>query len=86
MKENAKWAGVNLSHVLVDPNKSSGVGHIVLEVTERGVHNRITVVPVANYSTTVKQIDWLRDEIGCFDLVMLQLEIPSRSISPWRGT
>jgi ribokinase len=40
------------------------------------VQNPITVVSGANYSTTVKQIDWLRDEIGCFDLVMLQLEIP----------
>lgn len=76
MTETAKRAGVDVSHVLVDPNKSSGVGHIVLEVTEHGAQNRITVVPGANYSTTVEQIAWLKDEIGRFDLVMLQLEIP----------
>ena len=76
MTENAKKAGVDVSHVLVDPNKSSGVGHIVLEVTEHGAQNRITVVPGANYSTTVEQIAWLKDEIKRFDLVMLQLEVP----------
>ena len=76
MTETAKAAGVDVSHVLVDPKKSSGVGHIVLEVTEHGAQNRITVVPGANYSTTVEQVAWLKDEIQNFDLVMLQLEIP----------
>ncbi len=76
MLETMARAGVDVSHVQKDPVRSSGVGHILLEVTERGTQNRITVVPGANYSTTVEQVAWLKDEIKRFDMVMLQLEIP----------
>lgn len=76
MRQAAQRSGVDVSHVLVNPGCSSGIAHILLEVTERGVQNRITVVPGANYSTTTEQVAWLQHEIGRFDLVMLQLEIP----------
>lgn len=76
MLDTARTAGVDVSHVAVDRNESSGVGHITLEVTESGVQNRITVCPGANFTMTVDDIAWLRGEIGRFDMLMLQFELP----------
>lgn len=76
MLDTAAKAGVDVSHVTVDENESSGVGHIVLEVTEHGAQNRITVCPGANFTLTVDDVAWLKDEIGKYDLVMMQFELP----------
>ena len=76
MTDTARSAGVDVSHVLVDPNESSGVGHITLEVTEHGAQNRITVCPGANFTLTVEDIAWLNDAISAYDLVMMQFELP----------
>ena len=50
MTETAASAGVDVSHVSVDRNESSGVGHITLEVSDHGAQNRITVCPGANFT------------------------------------
>ena len=76
MLETAQKSGVDVSHVTVDKNESSGVGHIVLEVTEHGAQNRITVCPGANFTLTVEDVSWLKDEIKNYDLVMMQFELP----------
>ena len=76
MTDAARAAGVDVSHVSVDPAESSGVGHILLEVTEHGAQNRITVCPGANYTMKVEDIAWLREEIGCYDMLMMQFELP----------
>ena len=76
MTDTAAAAGVDVSHVSVDPGESSGVGHIVLEVTEHGAQNRITVCPGANFTLTVDDVAWLKEEIGQYDLVMMQFELP----------
>ena len=76
MTDTAAAAGVDVSHVCVDPQESSGVGHILLEVTEHGAQNRITVCPGANFTMTVDQVAWLQKEIGQYDLVMMQFELP----------
>ena len=76
MTDTAAAAGVDVSHVSVDKNESSGVGHIVLEVTEHGAQNRITVCPGANFTLTVEDVAWLKEEIGQYDLVMMQFELP----------
>ena len=60
MTETAAKAGVDVSHVGVDPTESSGVGHITLEVTEHGAQNRITVCPGANFTMTVEDVAWLK--------------------------
>lgn len=69
-------SGVDISHVLVDKNESSGVGHITLEITEHGAQNRITVCPGANFTLTLDDVAWLEKAISNFDLVMMQFEIP----------
>ena len=76
MTETAAAAGVDVSHVSVDPAESSGVGHITLEVTPSGAQNRITVCPGANHTLTVDDVSWLKDEIGRYDMVMMQFELP----------
>ena len=76
MTDTAKAAGVDVSHVTVDPKESSGVGHITLEVTEHNAHNRITVCPGANFTITQNEIAWLKEGIKDFDLVMMQFEVP----------
>lgn len=76
MTDTAKDSGVDVAHVSVDPTVSSGVGHIVLEVTEHGAQNRITVVPGANFTMKVEDVSWLKEEISSFDLVMMQFELP----------
>jgi ribokinase len=76
MTDTAQKAGVDVSHVSVDKNESSGVGHITLEVTEHGAQNRITVCPGANYTLTVEDVAWLKEEIGNYDLLMMQFELP----------
>lgn len=75
MTDTASAAGVDVSHVSVDRNESSGVGHITLEVTDYGAQNRITVCPGANFTLTVEDVAWLRDEIRNYDMVMLQFEL-----------
>ena len=69
-------AGVDVSPVVVRPGVASGVGHIVLEVTECTAQNRIVVIPGANMTLTVEEVSWLQDTISNYDMVVLQLEIP----------
>lgn len=80
MRSTAAASGVDVSHVLIDPNESSGVGHITLEVTEHGAQNRITVCPGANYTIAVEDVEWLKDEMINYDLVMMQFELPMEVI------
>ena len=73
--ETAKESGVDVSHVKITDRKSSAVGHIQLEVKENSVQNRILVVPGANYELEISDLDWLKDEIQNYDLLILQLEL-----------
>ena len=71
----AKESGVDISHVKVSKEHSSGVGNIQLEVKGNSTQNRILVVSGANYDLTPEDLTWLKDEIRGFDLVLLQLEM-----------
>lgn len=75
MTDTARAAGVDVSHVSVDKDESSGVGHIVLEVTDHGAQNRITVCPGANFTLTVEDVAWLKEDIRNYDMVMMQFEL-----------
>ncbi|WP_326974775.1 ribokinase [Caproicibacter sp. BJN0012] len=75
MTDAAKKSGVDVSHVKISGEHSSGVGNIQLETSEHGARNRILVVPGANFDLTPDDLKWMKDEIGQFDLLMLQLEL-----------
>lgn len=84
--ETPRKAGVDVSRVVVRPGISSGVGHVTLEVTEHTAQNRIVVIPGANRTLTVEEVAWIRDEIGTYDIVLLQLEVPlevNRAVARW---
>lgn len=62
------------------------MGHVTLEVTEHTAQNRIVVIPGANRTLTVEEVSWIRQEIGTYDMVLLQLEIPlevNRAVARW---
>ena len=84
--ETPRTGGVDVSHVLVRQGVSSGVGHVTLEVTEHTAQNRIVVIPGANRTLTVEEVDWIREEVAGYDMVLLQLEIPlevNRAVARW---
>lgn len=86
MLQTAIDAGVDISHVVVDTEEASGVGHITLEVSEHGAQNRITVCPGANHRITLTDVQWLKEQIREYDIVMLQFEIPmevNEAIAEW---
>lgn len=76
MIASVQASGVNVSHIMKTDKASSAIGHIQIEKTEDHVQNRILVVPGANMCITPEHIAFLKDEIGQYDLVLLQLEIP----------
>ena len=67
---------MDVSRILTDLEESTGVAMIQLEVSENGSQNRITVCPGANYTITVEELEWLRGEIGSFDMLIVQFELP----------
>jgi len=77
MLRSVRDSGVNVDYVLRDDNATSGVGNIILEVKKgQKSKNRIIVVPGANMTLTPEDIEFIKDIISQYDLVMLQLEIP----------
>lgn len=74
--ESARASGVNVSHVLRSQTQPSAVGNVQLEVTEASTNNRIIVVSGANMDIMPEDVAFLQDEIGQYDMVLLQFEIP----------
>ncbi len=84
--ETPRASGVDVSHVLVRQGISSGVGHVMLHVSGRTAQNRIVVIPGANRTLTVDEVAWIQPEIGTYDMVLLQLEVPlevNRAVARW---
>ena len=84
--EIPRSAGVDVSHVIVRPGVTSGVGHVTLEVKGDTAQNRIVVIPGANRTLTLEEVAWIEGEIASYDMVMLQLEVPlevNRAVARW---
>lgn len=77
MIESVKASGVDVSRIAINKSISSAIGNIILEVEEgKKSKNRIIVVSGANMTITPEDVEFLRQEISSYDMVMLQLEIP----------
>ena len=72
----AESTGIDISRVLTDPEVSTGVAMILLEEKDGTTHNRITVCPGSNFTITAEEIAWIREEVGGYDMVILQFELP----------
>lgn len=84
--EVPRAAGVDVSRVCVKDGVSSGVGHIVLEVTGQVAQNRIIVIPGANRCLEMADVAWIEKEVSSYDMVLLQLEVPleiNRAVAGW---
>ena len=79
MTASVAASGIHTQHILADPDHASGVGSITLEVEEgQKSRNRIIVVPGANMAITPEEVDFLKEEIAAYDMVML-LSLMSRA-------
>ena len=68
-------AGVDVSKVKISSEHATGVADIQLQVTETGAQNRILIVPGANYDLRPADLEWLKEGVKDYDLMMLQLEL-----------
>ena len=71
--------GIDTSMVITDPGDITGCALIELEKRPEGTRNRIMVVPGAQMHFTESELEFLRDRIGQYDMVLLQLEINSEA-------
>lgn len=69
-------AGINIKDVKLDETAPSAVGNVIVEDRDNSAYNRIIVVPGANMTICPKDVSFLRENIGIYDMVILQLEIP----------
>ena len=80
MIEALKSSGVDTSRVKVCEELPSGVGHIEIQDGPEGVQNRIIVVPGANYDLKPADLEWLKEGIKSYDMVIMQLELEMETI------
>lgn len=77
LTESLRREGVDVSHIRAAQKASSAVGNVILAKTQDDtINNRIIVAPGANMQLTEADVAFLKDEIGFYDMVLLQLEIP----------
>ncbi len=77
MLNASRASGVHTEYIMLDDKTASGCCVIILEVQPDGsTQNRILVIPGANMAITPQDVEFLREEVANYDLVMLQLEIP----------
>lgn len=73
-----KEAGICVDHVCYDDNTASGCAVIILEDKPgQSTENRILVIPGSNMTFKPEDVAFLEDTIDQYDLVVLQLEIPT---------
>lgn len=77
MIKTCKEAGINTDYVLYDDKLPSGCSVIILEEAPgKQTVNRIIVLSGSNMSITPDDIEFLKEKVAEYDLVVLQLEIP----------
>lgn len=64
--------GINVEHVLIDPEETTGVGFVTKETTG---NNRIIVVPGANQAYTLNDFNKVSDVLNDVSIAVLQLEM-----------
>lgn len=78
--------GVDVGDLAVDPDAATGTAVILVEQDGAAVQNRIIVTPGANMTLSLSDIAFLEKDIGSYEMVLLQLEIPmeiNEQIAAW---
>lgn len=69
--------GLDTTHIMVSSNKPTATAVVLLEVQPDGsTANRIIVTPGSNFDIQLSDVEFLKEDISKYDMVMLQLEIP----------
>ncbi|MEG2037453.1 MAG: ribokinase, partial [Ruthenibacterium sp.] len=77
MLNTCKNAGICMDSVVYDDTSPSGCSMIILQSAPgEQAKNRIIVISGANMSIVPSEVEYLKERICEYDLVMLQLEIP----------
>jgi len=71
-----KDGGVNTDNIFTTEKAPTAIGNVQIQKTATSTENRITVIPGANAELTANDVEFLRDSIGNYDIVILQNEIP----------
>ena len=71
--------GIDTSMVITDPDDITGCALIELEKRPEGTRNRIMVVPGAQMHFKESELEFLRNRMKLYDMVLLQLEINSEA-------
>jgi len=74
--DSCREAGVNTDFIGVDRKASSAIGNVQLEMKDGTTRNRIVVVPGANMAIRPADVEFLKEAVAEYDMVVLQLEIP----------
>lgn len=74
--ENFKKVNVNTECIDVVHSSPTGVANIIVAEND----NSIIVIPGANYAVTIETIDKYNDVILSADIVLLQLEVPLKTV------
>lgn len=72
-REGLRAEGIDATHVVSDPDVGTGVG---LPVIDDEGQNAIVIVPRANWSVTVEDVEAAHRAIAQADVLLLQLELP----------
>ena len=73
---SAKQSGVNTDYIFTTECAPTAVGNVQIQKNSKGTENRIIVVPAANFTLSVEDVAFLKEEIDNYDMVILQNEIP----------
>ena len=77
--ESIKASGINTEYIIIDKNACSGMAFIILEKKDNEhTENRIIVVPGANMEIQLKEVNFLKEVISKYNMVMLEQEIPAQ--------
>jgi len=78
MVRSAQESGVNTQYIFRTCKAPTAIGNVQIQKNENGTENRIIVVPGANFVFDTSDVEFLKDSIGEYDIVILQHEIPSK--------
>lgn len=73
---SAKASGVNTEYIFTAEAAPTAVGNVQIQKNSSGTENRITVVPGANFELRAEDVDFLKESISDYDIVIMQHEIP----------
>ncbi len=77
LKENLKKIDIELEFLIEDADADTGTA--VISVDDKG-NNSIIVIPGANSRLSAEDINQKSDDLNKFDIMLLQLEIPEKTV------